>query len=195
MEMKLIVGLGNPGSEYRNTRHNVGFATMDAISDDWGIDICKGKWNGILGEGRCEGERVLLLKPLTYMNESGRSVKQVADFYKIDPEDILIILDDKDIKYGTIRVRKKGSAGSHNGMKSIIYQLGTDEIPRIKIAIGKPPAPMRLRDFVLAKIGSEDGKIIREEINWARDAARVFIRGNIDEAMNQFNGTDYFKGE
>lgn len=191
--MKLIVGLGNPGAEYRNTRHNVGFAAMDAISDDWSIDICKGKWNGILGEGRCEGEKVLLLKPLTYMNESGRSVKQVVDFYKIDPKDILIILDDKDIKYGTVRVRKKGSAGSHNGMKSIIYQLGTDEIPRIKIGIGKPPAPMRLRDFVLAKIGSDDKEIIEKEIHWARDAARVFVGEDIDAAMNQFNGTDYFE--
>ena len=137
--MKLIVGLGNPGKEYSGTRHNVGFAVIDELSNEYSIDVSKGKFKGVYGEGRINNERVILLKPLTYMNLSGESIKAVSDFYKIPVEDIIVIYDDISLPVGGLRIREKGSAGGHNGIKSIIAHLKTDEFPRIKVGVGSKP--------------------------------------------------------
>lgn len=133
----LIVGLGNPGDRYKNTRHNVGFMAVDAISDALNIPVSSIKFKGLYGEGRAFGKKVRLLKPTTYMNESGQSVRACMDYFKIAPEDVLVLVDDIDIAFGTIRLRKSGSAGTHNGLKSIIYQVQSDQFPRLKIAVGR----------------------------------------------------------
>lgn len=193
--MKLIVGLGNPGKEYKDTRHNVGFQAVDALSDRFKIDVKRAKFDAVIGEGHVFGEKIVLMKPLTYMNDSGIAVKQAAEYYKIRPEDLIVLIDDKDIEFGTVRIRKKGSAGSHNGMKSVIYQLESEDFPRVKIAIGKPPSYMRLRDYVLAKIKGEDREIIEQEIEWAADAVEIFIKEGVDAAMNRINPLSWEKEE
>ena len=136
--MFLIVGLGNPGREYNNTRHNIGFDAIDVIADKYNIEVSRIKFKGVYGEGIVNGEKVILLKPTTYMNLSGESVREVMDFYKLSEEDILIIYDDVSLDVGRIRIREKGSAGGHNGIKSIIANIGTDVFSRIKVGVGKP---------------------------------------------------------
>ena len=184
----LIVGLGNPGDRYKNTRHNVGFMAVDAIADALNIPVSTIKFKGLYGEGRAFGKKVRLLKPTTYMNESGQSVRACMDYFKIEPEEVLVLVDDIDIAFGTIRLRKSGSAGTHNGLKSIIYQLQSDQFPRLKIAVGKKNPHMDLANFVLSTFTDEEEKVMAETIEKAKDAALLFLKSGLDEAMNTYNG-------
>ena len=149
--MKLIVGLGNPTKEYENTRHNIGFMAIDALSEDYHIPVESLRHKALIGKGAIEGQRVILAKPVTYMNLSGEAVRAISDYYKIPPEDIIIIFDDTTLDVGRMRIRKKGSAGGHNGIKSIIAHLGTMEFPRIKIGIGAKREGQDLADYVLSR--------------------------------------------
>lgn len=185
--MYIVVGLGNPGLKYESTRHNVGFMTIDKLAEEYGIDVKRSKFKSLVGEGNICGEKVILVKPQTYMNESGRAVLDLMNFYKIDMENLIVVLDDIDIQFGTIRVKRKGSAGSHNGLKSIIYQIGRDDFPRIKIATGKKPPRMDLADFVLSKFSKDEKKVIEEETTAAKEAVIDIIDKGIDDTMNKFN--------
>ena len=185
--MKLIVGLGNPGKEYSGTRHNVGFAVIDELSSEYSIDVNKGKFKGVYGEGRINNERVILLKPLTYMNLSGESVKAVSDFYKIPVEDIIIIYDDISLPVGGLRIREKGSAGGHNGIKSIIAHLKTDEFPRIKVGVGSKPEGGDLVNHVLGHFSKDDAVLMSDSEKRAAHAAAAIIKSGPREAMNEYN--------
>ncbi len=185
--MFIIIGLGNPGREYQNTRHNVGYLTVDAIADAYGIDILEKKHKALIGKGVIDGHKVILVKPLTYMNLSGESVREVTDYYKVDPKtQILVIYDDTSMPVGQIRIRKKGSAGGHNGIKSIISHVG-DVFPRIKIGIGEKPKGYDLADYVLGHFTDDEKKILSERAKKATEALRLILGGEIDEAMNEYN--------
>ncbi len=184
--MKLIVGLGNPGVEYENTRHNAGFMVVDKISSQYNIAINRQKFKGVYGEGFIANEKVILLKPATYMNLSGESVREVRDFYKINSEDIIIIYDDISLDIGRLRLREKGSAGGHNGIKSIISNLGTDIFPRIKVGVGQPNVD--LVKYVLGKFSKQELEVINESMDAAVKATEEIVKNNIREAMNKFNG-------
>lgn len=149
--MYIIVGLGNPSKQYEGTRHNAGFMTLDVLADRYNIDISEKKHKALCGKGVIEGNKVVLLKPQTFMNLSGESVRAAADFYKVAPEEIIVIYDDISLEPGQLRVRKKGSAGGHNGMKNIIAHLGTQDFPRIRVGVGEKPAGMDLADYVLGR--------------------------------------------
>ncbi len=186
--MYLVVGLGNPGSKYAGTRHNMGFDTIDELVDRHRISSDGVKMKGMSGRGIIGGERVILLKPMTYMNLSGEAVRAWLDYYKLDPEeDLIVIYDDVDQEPGRMRIRKKGSAGGHNGMKSIIQHIGTNVFPRIRIGVGKKPPGWDLADYVLGRFSKEDRKEIDEVIRDAADAVEVIIAEGVDEAMNRFN--------
>lgn len=185
--MYAVIGLGNPGREYENTRHNIGFNTVDLLADRNGIDINKIKFKSVYGKGQIGNENVLLLKPQTYMNNSGISVLELYKYYKIPIENILVIVDDIDIDFGTVRIKRKGSAGTHNGLKSIIYHLQRDDFPRIKIGVGSPPPEWDLADFVLSRFQNEEEKIIKESIKMACESIETIIKEDIDKAMNKFN--------
>ena len=149
--MIVIAGLGNPGTKYASTRHNVGFDVMDVLANKFGIKLNKIKFKGLVGEGTWAGKKIVLIKPSTYMNLSGESIRPLMEFYKLKPEELFVVVDDVDIEFGTIRLKKKGSAGTHNGLKSIIFHLETEEFPRLKIGIGQRPEHYDLADFVLSK--------------------------------------------
>jgi len=183
----LVVGLGNPGKQYVNTRHNVGFDAIDLISERTGIKVTKVKCKALIGQGIIEGKRVILAKPQTFMNLSGESVRDLVEWYKIDIKNIMVIYDDIDLPLGRLRVRPKGSAGTHNGMRSVIYQLQSDEFPRIRIGIGKPPEGWELADFVLGRFGTEDRKLVEQCISKAADAAVDIIKSDVEYAMNIYN--------
>ncbi len=185
--MKLIAGLGNPGKEYSGTRHNIGFAVIDALSDKYNIDVSKVKFNGLIGEGRIGSEKVLLLKPLTYMNLSGESIRAASDFYKLALEDIIIIYDDISLPVGGLRIREKGSAGGHNGIKSIIAHLKTDEFTRIKIGVGDKPKGGDLVNHVLGHFSKEDSVLIDDAVKRGADAAAAIVLKGAKEAMNEYN--------
>lgn len=185
--MYYIVGLGNPGLQYENTRHNIGFLTIDYLSRKYNIDVKKLKFKSLYGQGMISGHKVMLVKPQTYMNSSGEAVRELKNFYKFDSDKLIVIYDDIDIDFGSIRIRKKGSAGTHNGMKSIIYQIQDDNFPRIKLAVGKKPSYMDLANFVLSGFTEKEAEIIREEISLASDAIETIVSDNIDKAMNKFN--------
>lgn len=184
----LIVGLGNPGKKYAFTRHNVGYLTLDLIAEALNIEVKTIKFQGLYGEGNFRGQKVRLLKPETYMNESGRSVRACAQYFKIPPEEILVLTDDIDIPFGTIRIKRSGSAGTHNGLKSVIYQLQSDQFPRIKISVGQKHPQQDLASFVLSGFPKDDGPVIEESLERARDAAIAILTEGLDRAMNQFNG-------
>ena len=184
--MFLIVGLGNPGREYENTRHNIGFAAIDIIAEKYNIDVNRTKFKGEYGEGFINGNKVILLKQYTFMNLSGESVGAIASYYRIDPEDVYVIFDDISLDVGQIRIRKKGSAGGHNGIKSIIAHLGTTEFPRIKVGVGQAK-PGDLIDHVLGHFHGEDKLHIKEGIELAADAMEMILEQDIDKAMNEFN--------
>jgi len=188
--MFAIVGLGNPGKKYEGTRHNVGFDIIDHLSYKYSIKMDRVKHKAILGEGYIGGQKVLLIKPQTYMNLSGESVMQIVNFYKLQPEELIVIYDDIDTEVGKIRIRKKGSAGTHNGMKNIIFLLKTDGFPRIRIGVGKPTKG-DLRDYVLGRFSKEELKSMIEVIPAAGEAVSTIIEDNVDTAMNQFNGSSY----
>lgn len=186
-EIFLIAGLGNPGTKYENTRHNVGFDTIDYLSRKYNIKLSKIGFKGVYGEGDIEGVRAVLLKPQTFMNLSGESIRDIAFWYKLPMERILVIYDDIDLEPGKIRVRPKGSSGTHNGMKSIIYQLQSDAFPRVRIGIGKAPERWDLADYVLSKFSKEDRKIIDGSIEKAAEAAVMTIVSGVEKAMNSAN--------
>ena len=185
--MYIIVGLGNPGKKYNETRHNVGFRAVDLLAMKNNIEIKKIKFKALYGEGRIANEKVILVKPQTFMNLSGESLREVMQFYKIGTDRLIVVYDDIDIKIGSIRIRAKGSAGTHNGMKSIIYQLQDDSFCRIRIGIGKPEN-CDLADFVLSRFRKEEVSLINESINKAVLTIESILEKNIEEAMNKYNG-------
>ena len=185
--MYLVVGLGNPEEDYSNTRHNMGFDTINKIAKEYEIEINKKKFKGLYGNGIIEEEKVILLKPQTYMNLSGNSVKEVVDFYKIEKNNLIVIYDDMDIAPGKIKVRKKGSAGGHNGMKSIIQMLGTEDFCRIRVGIGRPEFKGDERNYVIGAIPEEEIPKLNEGIELAKNAVIDILKNNIDYAMNKYN--------
>lgn len=184
--MYLIAGLGNPGREYEKTRHNVGFTAIDYLAYDAGITVSKIKFKGIYGDGMIAGEKCILLKPQTYMNLSGESIREAAEYFKTEPNKIIVIYDDVDLEPGKIRIRQKGSAGGHNGMKSVIYQLKSDEFPRIRFGVGK--AEHDMVNHVLGKFGEEDGIKVSDAIRKLPDIINLIIKNGVEDAMNKFNG-------
>lgn len=185
--MKIIIGLGNPGRDYAGTRHNVGFSVIYNISDAYNIKVDTLKHKALIGKGRIEGEKVILAMPMTYMNLSGESVRELINYYKCSAEDIIVIYDDVSLGVGRLRVRAKGSAGGHNGIKNIISQLGTDVFTRIKVGVGEKPARMDLADYVLGHFSKEEQPVIRDSADRARQAVAVILTEGADSAMNQFN--------
>ena len=187
--MYIIAGLGNPGSKYAHTRHNVGFDTVEYLADYYGIDIETKKFQALVGQGVIEGNKVLLVKPQTYMNLSGESLREVVNFYKIDPEEELIVIyDDISLEPGKIRIRKKGSAGGHNGIKNIIAHLGTQEFPRIKIGTGAPSGGgAEMIDWVIGVPSQAERKILVESFENAVKAAEDIIENGCQKAMNDYN--------
>ncbi len=186
--MFLIAGLGNPDRRYEKTRHNIGFDAVDALADRYGISIREKKHKALVGTGVIEGTKVLLAKPQTYMNLSGESLAEIINFYKLDAEsEMLVVFDDISLAPGNIRVRKKGSAGGHNGIKSIIACTGTQNFMRIKIGVGEKPKGWDLADYVLGRFSEEDRALAEEAIRDAGDAAVLMLQGFVDRAMNDFN--------
>lgn len=185
--MYYIVGLGNPGLQYENTRHNAGFTVIDFLANKFNIDIRKSKFKSLYGQGEISGQKVMLIKPQTYMNNSGEAVRELKNFYKFDSDKLIVIYDDIDIDFGTIRIRKKGSAGSHNGMKSIIYQIQDDKFPRIKVSVGQKPPRWDLANFVLSGFSKDEVKIFEDEIKLTVEAVEIMLRDGIDKAMNNYN--------
>lgn len=186
--MFLIAGLGNPDKKYEKTRHNIGFDTVDALAEKYNISITEKKHKALCGSGVIEGVKVILAKPQTYMNLSGESIAEIVNFYKLDPEsEMLIIFDDISLAPGNIRVRKKGSAGGHNGIKSIISSVGTSNFMRIKVGVGEKPQGWDLADHVLGRFSGGDRARVEEAIRDAEDAAVLMIQGEADKAMNDFN--------
>jgi len=183
--MKLIVGLGNPGKKYEHTRHNMGFDTLDLFADLAMIDIDKESFKGLVGRGRIFNQDVLLLKPQTFMNLSGESVREIVSYFKIATDDILVIFDDMALEPGRIRLRLGGSSGGHKGMQNIIDNLGTDAIKRIRIGIGEPTYDTI--DYVLSKPTKDEKPQIEEAINEAVEAIKTYLKNNFDVAMNKFN--------
>lgn len=184
--MFLIVGLGNPGREYEDTRHNVGFKVVDNIAKEYNIDINRQKFKGMHGEGFINGKKIMLLKPMTYMNLSGESVREVVDFYNIQNNEIIVIYDDISLETGTLRIREKGSAGGHNGIKSIIAHLGSDIFSRIKVGVGQPNGD--LVKHVLGKFANEEMIILNQSIEASTKATEEIIKNDVKSAMNLFNG-------
>ena len=186
--MYIIVGLGNPGEKYVHTRHNVGFEVIDILADRIGIHVDEKKHKGLCGRGGLEGQKVVLVKPQTFMNLSGESVRAVADFYKVAADEIIVVYDDISLEPGRLRVRGKGSAGGHNGIKNIIAHLGTQEFPRVKVGIGEKPKGMDLADYVLSHFGRGEWEQMEEAFKEAADAVAVMISQGTEAAMNRFNG-------
>ena len=185
--MYVIAGLGNPGREYEGTRHNVGFMTLDALADKYNIDVREKAFKGLIGKGVIEGNKVILVKPQTYMNLSGECIRQVMDYYKVDPSEFIVIYDDISLVPGGIRIRKKGSAGGHNGIKNIIAHLGTQEFPRVRIGVGEKPARMDLADYVLSRFPKDERVLMEEAFERAGEAAVCMMNDTMEHAMNQFN--------
>ena len=186
--MYIIAGLGNPTKTYEGTRHNIGFDMIDAIADKYNIDVTTKKHKALTGKGRIDGVPVILAKPQTYMNLSGESIRDIADFYKIPAENIIIIYDDISLEVGQLRIRKKGSAGGHNGIKNIIAHLGTQEFPRIKVGIGSKPEGWDLADYVLSKYSKSERECLRDAQQDVAGAAALMVHDDVDGAMNQYNG-------
>lgn len=184
----IVAGLGNPGLEYENTRHNAGFLTMDELAKQCGVKLDQMKFKSDCGEAMLGDVRCLLMKPTTYMNLSGDAIAAAANFYKIPPEQVLVIYDDISLPPGKLRLRRKGSAGGHNGIKSIIAQLGTEEFPRIRVGVGAKPNPQYdLADWVLSKFSEEDMKALQPALEHAADAAKKIVSGDMNGAMNLYS--------
>ncbi len=185
----LIVGLGNPGREYEKTRHNAGFRAIDALAADLGCKIDRMKFQGMYGQTTYKGKKLMLLKPLTYMNLSGRSVLQLSAYFNIPPARIIILFDDISLPPGRLRVRSEGSAGGHNGIKSIIAEVGSQDFPRVKIGVGAKPHPeMDLADWVLSTFSAPEEKALEPVLKWAGEAALCIIDHGISETANRYNG-------
>ena len=184
----LVVGLGNPGDQYENTRHNAGFQVIDALADRGNFPVQRLKFHALTNTATVGGQGVLVMKPVTYMNLSGQAVGEAARFYKISPDHVLVISADVDLPLGKLRIRKGGSAGGHNGLKSIIQHLGTDQFPRLKVGVGSKPHPdYDMADWVLGKLQGEDKKIMDDAAVRAAQAVECLLSQGIDRAMNQFN--------
>lgn len=184
----IIVGLGNPGKEYQNTRHNIGFDVIDRLAEQENIGVLEKKHKAIIGKGYVEGQKCILAKPQTFMNLSGESVRQLTDYYKADETwELIVISDDISLEAGQLRIRKKGSAGGHNGLKSIIGQLGTDSFIRIKMGVGEKPRGYDLADYVLGHFTSQERCLMNEAADRAAQAIRMIITQDADAAMNRFN--------
>ncbi len=187
--MFVIVGLGNPEKKYFGTRHNVGFEVIDKISDEYNIGLTETKFKAVYGKGRIGNERVILVKPLTYMNLSGEAVMPICNYFKIDSkENLIVISDDVELDVGKLRVRPKGSAGGHNGLKNIIAQLGHDEFSRVRVGVGKKPREWDMVDWVLGHFEGEDAAAIQDGIKNAMGAVVEIMENGVDSAMNKFNG-------
>lgn len=191
--MKLIVGLGNPGTEYERTRHNVGWMVLDAFARKFRIDISKHEKSAMTGSGRVAGGSIMVAKPLTYMNLSGDAVRLLANAYLESTEDLMIVYDDIDLPVGRLRIRPNGSAGTHNGMRSIITTIATENFPRLRVGIGGP-GDAKLRDHVLDEFAAEEQPIVDRAIERAVDALVLFARGDLKRAMNQFNRDEAVDG-
>lgn len=185
--MRLIVGLGNPGKAYTKTRHNAGFMVIDRLADEYGIDVRKKKFNACFGKGFIEGQAVLLAKPLTYMNNSGPPVKQVADYHNIASKDLLVIHDDIDLEYGRIKIKEKGGHGGHNGLRSLMGSFGGGDFARIRIGIGRSAAGLEVTDHVLGGYTAEENKVLTRILERTCDAVITILNDGIIEAMNRFN--------
>ena len=189
-ESWLIVGLGNPGRDYAHTRHNAGFRALDILADKLGCKVEKLKYQGLYGQATYKGRKVLLLKPQTYMNLSGRSVLQLSAFFRIPPKNIIVMFDDISLEPGRLRVRADGSAGGHNGIKSIIQELGSQDFPRVKIGVGAKPHPdFDLADWVLSGFTAQEEKALTPALERAADAALAIMEYGVPEAANRFNGS------
>ena len=187
-EAWLIVGLGNPGPEYAKTRHNCGFRALDILAQKLGCKVDKGKFEGLYGQTTYEGHKLFLLKPLTYMNLSGRSVLQLSAYFNIPPQRIVVIFDDISLDIGRLRIRSNGSAGGHNGIKSIISQLGSQDFPRVKVGVGAKPNPdFDLADWVLSAFSASEEKSLQAALDRAADAALCIVSQGTMEAANRFN--------
>ena len=186
--MYIIAGLGNPGTEYSDTRHNTGFITVDMISREFDINMNRIKFKAIIGEGTIGGQDGVLVKPQTYMNLSGLSILDLVSAYRIDPSNLIVIYDDVDLNLGTVRIRPSGSAGTHNGMRSIIYQLQTEDFPRVRLGIGPPPVGEDLASYVLSPFGKEEIPVILEACKRAVKGVELILTRGIQEAMSRYNG-------
>jgi len=186
--MFIIVGLGNPGKEYENTRHNAGFNSLDVLAGKYNISIREAEHKALVGKGYIEGQKVILVKPQTYMNNSGEAVREITDYYKVDPESELIVLyDDISLPVGTLRIRDKGSAGGHNGIKSLIQHLGTQVFLRIKVGVGDKIPEMDLVNHVLGHFNKDDAEVMKESFTKAAQATVMMLGGDIEKAMNIYN--------
>ncbi len=185
--MYIIVGLGNPGSQYDTTRHNIGFEVIERFASDNRIDVSTKKFKAHIGQGVVGGEKVILMKPQTYMNLSGESVAQAMHFYKEKPEHVIVVYDDTSLKLGGIRIREKGSAGGHNGVKSLIAHLGTDVFPRVKVGVGEKPPGWDLADYVLSHFTKQEGPAVIDMVEMASKALTTMISEGTTAAMNGYN--------
>lgn len=186
--MYVIAGLGNPGTKYENTRHNIGFMVIDALAEKNRISVTERKHKALIGKGIIGGEKTILVKPQTFMNLSGESIREIIDYYKIEEKsELIVISDDISLNAGALRIRKKGSAGGHNGLKNIILHLGHDEFQRIRLGVGEKPSGYDLADYVLGHFQEEDRALIAESVKQAAEAAEVMITEGADQAMNTFN--------
>ena len=186
--MYIIAGLGNPTKKYEHTRHNVGFDVMERIAGKYNIEMNQKKHKAVCGTGYIGGQKVLLMKPQTFMNLSGTSVREAVEFYKLDPEEALIVIyDDVNLEPGSIRIRKKGSAGGHNGIKDLIANLGTQEFSRIRVGVGGKPEDFDLVDYVLGRFSKAERKQVKDAFERACEAVALMVQGKTEQAMNQFN--------
>lgn len=187
--MKIIAGLGNPGKEYGNTRHNVGFEVIAKLAYDYNIGMNRSKFKAVMGEGRIGFEKVVLLQPITYMNLSGECLREAVNFYKCDKKDIIVVCDDINLPLSYIRVRAKGTDGGQKGLRNIMYQLGYDDFTRVRVGVGEKPKEWDLKDYVLSKFTKEEEKDIIKGITDAADAVSMIVKadGEVSEAMNKYN--------
>ena len=185
--MKIIAGLGNPGTEYAQTKHNVGFMLVDALAERLNAPAWKEDFFSAITEVRIGGEKIFLVKPLTYMNNSGEALGPMLSYYKMDADDLVVVHDDMDISVGTVRIRKKGSSGGHNGIKSILAHVGSEDFARVRIGIGRPPAGWKVINHVLAPFAAEDAPKIRAAIDYLLPAVECIVTDGVDLAMNKYN--------
>lgn len=184
--MYIIAGLGNPGKKYENTRHNMGFMAIDVLAEKNDIRVNKLKFKALTGEGRIAGDKVLLIKPQTYMNLSGEPIRMAMEYYRIEPEQLIVIYDDIDIPIGSVRLRKKGSAGTHNGMRNILYHIQSENFPRIRVGIGSGKKEDMI-DYVIGQVSKSDGEVLKAAVEKAADSAACIIEKGIEKAMNEYN--------
>ena len=185
--MYVLAGLGNMGSKYEGTRHNIGFDTIDFLAAKYRITSFKNKHNSLVAEGIIQGQKVMLVKPQTYMNNSGEAIREILDYYKVPTQNFIVVYDDIDLDVGRLRIRPKGSAGTHNGMRSIISHLKTDDFPRVRLGIGKPPEYMELSDYVLGRFTQEERKLVNEVIENAALAVITILCASLDVAVGRYN--------